>query len=67
MTEGVGVTDMYDTTQPGGREARQDADISSPAAVERIWRDARAEARQESVDRERRAARGRVPFGFSDR
>lgn len=58
---------MHDTTQPAGREERQDADISSPAAVERIWRDAREEARQESVDRERRAARGGVPFGFSDR
>jgi hypothetical protein len=59
---------MYKPTHRSGREARQDADISSPEAVARIWRDAREQARQESVDRERRAARGRrVPFGFTDR
>jgi len=39
------------------REGRQPADISSPAAVERIWREAREEARHDSQDRERRAIR----------
>jgi hypothetical protein len=35
-------------------------------AVHVAWRDAREQARQESVDRERRAVRGRrVPFGIS--
>ena len=53
---------MYDNN----REARQTADISSDEAVARIWRDAYDEARQESVDRERRAVRSRkLPFGFT--
>lgn len=59
---------MYDdnTTWATSREERQRADITSPEAVERIWQDAREEAREESTDRERRAARGRkIPFGFS--
>jgi hypothetical protein len=56
---------MYESTRPSSSgEERRDADISSPAAVQRIWRDAREQARQESVDRERRAARRR--FGFAD-
>lgn len=56
---------MYESTHRNGtgREARQNADISSPEAIARIWRDAREQARQESVDRERRAVRGRrVPM-----
>lgn len=58
------MADMYESTQPNNREERRDADISSPAAHQRIWRDAREQARQESVDRERRAVRRR--FGFTD-
>lgn len=59
---------MYEdkTSWVASREERQRADISSPEAVERIWKDARQQAEEESGDRERRAARGRkLPFGFS--
>lgn len=59
---------MYNEPQETAREERQRADITSPEAVERIWRDAEEQARQESVDRERRAARSNsVPFGFTDK
>jgi hypothetical protein len=45
-------------SQSASHEDRQRVDISSPAAVERIWREAREEARHDSQDRERRAIKG---------